>query len=108
MAERIFVGVAWPTPNGSLHLGHLAGCFLPADIFARYQRLAGNDVLMVSGTDQHGTPVTVRAEAEGVSPKEIADRYHREYLDTWQRLGISFDCYTTTGTENHRQVVHRL
>jgi methionyl-tRNA synthetase len=108
MAERIFVGVAWPTPNGSLHLGHLAGCYLPADVFARYHRLAGNDVLVVSGTDQHGTPVTVRAEAEGVAPGDVADRYHREYLETWQRLGISFDCYTTTGTENHRRVVHAL
>src|SRR5919107_1600767 len=106
MAERIFVGVAWPTPNGSLHLGHLAGCYLPADVFARYHRLAGDDVLVVSGTDQHGTPVTVRAEAEGVSAGEVADRYHREYLDTWRRLGIRFDCYTTTGTENHRRVVH--
>ncbi|HEV8638505.1 MAG TPA: methionine--tRNA ligase [Chloroflexota bacterium] len=108
MAERIFVGVAWPTPNGSLHLGHAAGCYLPADVFARYHRLAGNQVLMVSGTDQHGTPVTVRAEAEGVPPAEIADRYHAEYLDCWRRLGISFDVFTTTGTANHRRVVHDL
>ncbi|HEY3081628.1 MAG TPA: methionine--tRNA ligase [Chloroflexota bacterium] len=108
MAERIFLGVAWPTPNGSLHLGHAAGCYLPADLFARYHRLVGDEVLMVSGTDQHGTPVTARAEAEGVSPAEIAARYHAEYLDCWRRLGISFDLFTTTGTANHRRVVHDL
>src|SRR5919201_1137607 len=108
MAERVFVGVAWPTPNGSLHLGHVAGCYLPADVFARYHRLVGDQVLMVSGTDQHGTPVTVRAEAEGVSPAAVADRYHAEYCDCWRRLGISFDLFTTTGTANHRAVVHGL
>ena len=74
MAERVFIGVAWPTPNGSLHLGHVAGCYLPADLFARYHRLVGDRVLMVSGTDQHGTPVTVRAEAEGVAPSVIGHR----------------------------------
>jgi methionyl-tRNA synthetase len=108
MAERVFVGVAWPTPNGSLHLGHVAGCYLPADVFARYHRLAGDQVLMVSGTDRHGTPVTVRAEAEGVPPSEVADRYHAEYLDCWRRLGIAFDLFTSTGTANHRRVVHDL
>jgi methionyl-tRNA synthetase len=108
MAERIFVGVAWPTPNGPLHLGHLAGCYLPADVFARYHRLAGADVLVVSGTDQHGTPVTVRAEAERTTPADVAERLHAEYLDCWRRLGISFDLYTTTGTETHRRVVHQL
>src|SRR5262245_8112335 len=108
MAERVFIGVAWPTPNGSLHLGHVAGCYLPADLFARYHRLVGDRVLMVSGTDQHGTPVTVRAEAEGVAPSVIAERYHAEYLDCWRRLGISFDLFTTTGTANHRRVVDEL
>ncbi|HLI28594.1 MAG TPA: methionine--tRNA ligase [Chloroflexota bacterium] len=108
MAERILVCVAWPYANGSLHVGHIAGAYLPADIFARFHRLRGNHVLMVSGSDEHGTPVTVRAEQEGVSPKEIADRYHREFLDTWQRLGISFDLFTRTGTDNHRAVVWDL
>ena len=65
LAERIFIGVAWPYANGPLHLGQIAGAYLPADIFARYHRLKGNDVLMVSGTDQHGTPITIRAEQEG-------------------------------------------
>lgn len=108
MAGRVFVGVAWPTPNGSLHLGHVAGCYLPADIFARYHRLAGAEVLVVSGTDNHGSPVAQRADSEGVVPEAIAARYHAEYLECWQRLGISFDAYTSTGTPNHRRIVHRL
>ena len=85
--ERILIGVAWPYANGSLHLGHIAGAYLPADIFARYHRAKGNEVLMVSGSDQHGTPVTIRAEQEGKSPQEIVDKYHHEFLDCWRRLG---------------------
>ena len=108
MTERIFIAVAWPYANGSLHLGQLAGCYLPADIFARYHRMKGNEVLMVSGSDQHGTPITIRADREGISPQEVVDRYHTEFLDNWQQMGISFDLFTTTGTENHRQVVHEL
>src|SRR5215208_2774321 len=105
MAERILVCVAWPYCNGSLHVGHIAGAYLPADIFARFHRLQGNHVLMVSGSDEHGTPITVRAEEEGVSPQAIADRFHAEFLQSWQQLGISFDLFTRTGTENHRDVV---
>ena len=101
MAERIFIGVAWPYANGPLHLGHIAGAYLPADIFARYHRAKGNEVLMVSGSDQHGTPITIRAEQEGKTPQEIATKYHQEFLDCWQRLGISFNLFTTTGTPNH-------
>ncbi|MBA7564874.1 MAG: methionine--tRNA ligase [Dehalococcoidia bacterium] len=108
MTEKILVAVAWPYANGSLHLGQIAGAYLPADIFARYHRLKGNDVLMVSGSDQHGTPITIKAEQEGKKPGEIAGRYHREFLESWQRLGISFDLFTTTGTENHTEVVQDL
>lgn len=108
MAERIFIGVAWPYANGPLHLGHIAGCYLPADIFARYHRLKGNEILMVSGSDQHGTPITLRAEEEGKSPQEIVSRYHQQFLDCWQKLGISFDLFTTTGTPNHTQVTHDI
>ncbi|MDY6916592.1 MAG: methionine--tRNA ligase [Chloroflexota bacterium] len=104
MTERILVAVAWPYANGSIHLGQIAGAYLPADVFARYHRLKGNDVLMVSGSDQHGTPITVRAEREGRPPKEIADRYHEEFLDSWRKFGISFDLFTTTDTPNHHQV----
>ena len=103
MSERILVCVAWPYANGPLHVGHMAGCYLPADIFARYHRMKGNEVLMVSGSDQHGTPVTIKAEAEGITPHQVVDKYHQEFLDTWQRFGITFDLFTTTGTANHAQ-----
>ena len=105
MSERIFIGVAWPYANGSLHLGQVAGAYLAPDIFARYHRLKGNEVLMVSGSDQHGTPITVRADQERKKPEEIAARYHQEFLQSWQKLGISFDLFTTTSTQNHRQQV---
>jgi methionyl-tRNA synthetase len=108
MPERIFIGVAWPYANGPLHLGQIAGAYLPADIFARYHRIKGNEVLMVSGSDQHGTPVTLRAKKEGKSPEEVVSHYHQGFLDCWDKLGISFDLFTTTGTRNHAQVVHDL
>jgi len=108
MSERIFIGVAWPYANGLLHLGQIAGAYLPADIFARYHRIKGNEVLMVSGSDQHGTPVTLRAEKEGKSPEEVVSHYHQGFLDSWEKLGISFDLFTTTGTQNHAKVVHDL
>ncbi len=108
MSERIFIGVAWPYANGSLHLGQIAGCYLPADIFARYHRTIGNEVLMVSGSDQHGTPTTIKAEQEGKTPQEIADFYQQEFLDCWQQLGISFNLYTTTGTKNHAEVAQDI
>ena len=108
MPERIFLGVAWPYANGSIHIGQLAGAYLPPDIFARYHRTVGNDVLMVSGSDVHGTPITVRAEQEGRTPGEVADQYHREFLETWEGMGISFDLFTTTGTENHYRVTQEM
>src|SRR3990170_5186258 len=108
MAEHIFIGVAWPYPNGSLHLGQIAGAYLAPDIFARYHRAMGHRVLMVSGSDQHGTPITVRAEQEGKTPQEVADRYHTQFLEAWQRLGISYDIYTRTGTTNHAQVTRDI
>jgi methionyl-tRNA synthetase len=102
--RKILVAVAWPYASGSRHLGHLAGAYLPADIFARYQRACGNDVLMVSGSDVHGTPITVRAEAEGVTPQEIVDTYHAEFVGQWETLGFDWDLFTTTGTDNHHAV----
>ena len=108
MKERVLIGVAWPYANGSLHIGHIAGAYLPADIFARYHRLNGNHVLMVSGSDQHGTPITIRAEQESVTPKELVAKYHAEFVEIWDRLGISWDCFTSTGTDNHREVVHDI
>ena len=108
MSERIFIGVAWPYANGSLHLGHIAGAYLPADIFARFHRMKGNDVLMVSGSDQHGTPITIRAEQEHITPDAVVARYHREFLASWQKLGITFDLFTRTGTANHATTVHEI
>jgi methionyl-tRNA synthetase len=108
LSERIFIGVAWPYANGPLHLGHIAGAYLPADIFARYHRLKGNKVLMVSGSDQHGAPITIRAEQESTTPQEVVDKYHQQFVDCWKKLGISFDLFTTTGTTNHTQVTHDI
>ena len=108
MPENILVGVAWPYPNGSLHLGQIAGAYLPPDIFARYHRVAGNRVLMVSGSDQFGTPITVRAEQEGRTPQDVVDGFHAEYLDCWERLGISWDLYTATGTQNHIETAQEI
>ena len=104
MSEKILVSVAWPYANGPLHLGHIAGAYLPSDIFARYHRLKGNDVLMVSGSDSHGTPITVQADREGITPREVFERNHLGFLDMWQQLGISFDLFTHTDTENHHRV----
>jgi methionyl-tRNA synthetase len=108
LSERIFIGVAWPYANGPLHLGHITGAYLPADIFARYHRLKGNKVLMVSGSDQHGAPITIRAEQESTTPQEVAAKYHQQFIDCWRKLGISFDLFTTTGTPNHTQVAHDI
>jgi methionyl-tRNA synthetase len=104
MRERIFIGVAWPYANSPLHIGQIAGAYLPPDIFARYHRMKGNEVLMVSGSDQHGTPITIRAEQEGKTPAEIAGKYHKLFLDLWDKFGITFDLFTTTGTTNHAKV----
>ena len=101
MTETIFIGVAWPYANGPLHIGHIAGAYLPADIFARYHRMRGNRVLMVSGSDAHGTPVTVRAEQEGRTPTEVVEEFQQSFVDTWKGLGISFDLFTSTNTDNH-------
>ena len=108
MSERIFLGVAWPYADGPLHLGHIAGAYLPPDIFARYHRTKGNEVLMVSGSDQHGTPITIKAEQEGKTPSQITAQYHQQFLDSWQKLGISFDLFTTTGTANHAEVTQDI
>ena len=102
------MAVAWPYANGPLHLGHIAGCYLSADIFARYHRFKGNEVLMVSGSDTHGTPITIRADEEGITPQEVVERYHAMFLEAWQKLGITFDLFTHTNTDNHEEVVHRV
>ncbi len=108
MPEYIHVSVAWPYANGDLHAGHLAGAYLPADIFARFHRLKGNYVLMVSGSDAHGTPITVEADRLGLSPREVFEHYHHRFLITQQRIGISYDLFTHTDTENHHRVAQDI
>lgn len=105
MAKKVFIGVAWPYVNGDIHIGHLAGYLLPADIYARFQRFLGNDVLMVSGSDCFGTPITLEAEERKVSPRDIVNEYHQKNLELFKFLDLSFDIYTKTDTENHKHVV---
>ena len=106
--RHILVAVAWPYASADIHQGNVTGSYLPADIFARYQRLAGNHVLMVSGSDSHGTPVTVKADEIGKTPIEVFNFYHERFLDLFQTLGLSYDLFTHTDTENHHQVSQDL
>ncbi len=106
--KRILVALAWPYASGPRHIGHVAGFGVPADIFARYHRLRGNQVLMVSGTDEHGTPILVAADKEHTNPREIADRYNIQIGDDLRALGLSYDLFTRTTTENHYRVVQDM
>ena len=106
--SRILTAVAWPYANGPRHIGHVAGFGVPADVFSRYQRMAGNQVLMVSGTDEHGTPIQVQADREGVTARELADRYNRVIAEDLQGLGLSYDLFTRTTTRNHYAVVQTM
>ena len=108
MAEYIHVSVAWPYANGDLHVGHLAGAYLPADIFARYHRLRGNHVLMVSGSDAHGTPISVEADKRGITALELFLHYHRRFLETQRAVGISYDLFTHTHTDNHQRIAQDI
>ena len=99
--QKIFVGVAWPYVNGHLHVGHLAGYLLPADIFARFCRLRGADILMVSGSDCFGTPITTEADKRGITPQEVVNEYYPEHVKLFEEAGIRFDIFTKTMTENH-------
>ena len=107
-SENVLVCVAWPYANGPRHIGHVAGFGVPSDVFARYQRMLGNNVLMVSGTDEHGTPLLVQADKEGVTVKELADRYNRQIVEDLAGLGLSYDLFTRTTTRNHYAVVQEL
>ncbi len=107
-ARKILVCVAWPYVNGEKHIGQIAGAYLPPDIFARYQRMAGNDVLMVSGSDTHGTPITLQAEKEGIGPEQVVDKYHRLFVAGCLEMGLNFDLYTHTDTQNHWEVTQRV
>ncbi|MBN2043585.1 MAG: methionine--tRNA ligase [Anaerolineales bacterium] len=106
--KHILVAVAWPYASSEIHVGNITGSYLPADIFARYHRLKGNHVLMVSGSDAHGTPITVKSDAEGISPEEVYQRYHAGFLDLFQKLGLHYDLFTSTHTENHTKVAQSI
>lgn len=106
--KRVLIGVAWPYVNGDIHVGHLGGYLLPADIIARYHRLRGHDVLMVSGSDCYGTPITVEADKKGLSPKEVVDIYHKKDLMLFKQYNLSYNLYTKTTSEEHKKVVHEV
>jgi methionyl-tRNA synthetase len=105
---HVLSAVAWPYANGPRHIGHVAGFGVPSDVFSRYMRMAGHDVLMVSGTDEHGTPILVQAEKEGLSPKALADRYNRVIVEDLAALGLSYDLFTRTTTRNHYAVAQEI
>ncbi|MBE1486894.1 methionine--tRNA ligase [Plantactinospora soyae] len=106
--SHVLAAVAWPYANGPRHIGHVSGFGVPSDVFSRYMRMAGHDVLMVSGTDEHGTPIQVQADKEGVTPRELADRYNRVIVEDLHGLGLSYDLFTRTTTGNHYAVVQEL
>ena len=108
MSVPILTAVAWPYANGPRHIGHVSGFGVPSDVFSRYQRMAGNDVLMVSGTDEHGTPILVQADQEGVSPQALADRYNRVIVEDLANLGLTYDLFTRTTTRNHYAVTQEM
>ena len=99
--KRTLITTALPYANGPVHIGHLAGVYVPADIYARYLRLCGRDVVMVGGSDEHGVPITIKARREGVTPQDIVDRYHKIIKDSFEELGISFDVYSRTTSDTH-------
>ncbi|MDR1447642.1 MAG: methionine--tRNA ligase [Candidatus Ancillula sp.] len=108
MVKRVLVCVAWPYANGPRHIGHVAGFGVPSDVYARYMRAKGDDVLMVSGTDEHGTPILVQAEEEGIEPQALADRYNAVIVQDLLNLGLSYDLFTRTTTVNHYKTVQEL
>ena len=101
--SRTLVTTALPYANGPVHIGHLAGVYVPADIYVRYLRLKGEDVIMIGGSDEHGVPITIKAQKEGVTPQDIVDRYHKIIKDSMEGLGISFDIYGRTTSQTHRK-----
>ncbi|MBA0125473.1 methionine--tRNA ligase [Haloechinothrix sp. YIM 98757] len=108
MSTPVLTAVAWPYANGPRHIGHVSGIGVPSDVFARYQRMVGNNVLMVSGSDEHGTPILVQAEKEGLTPRETADKYHKVVAEDLRGLGVTYDMYTRTTTGNHYAVVQDI
>jgi len=108
MSTSVLTAVAWPYANGPRHIGHVSGFGVPSDVFSRYQRMAGNRVLMVSGTDEHGTPITVQADNEGLTAQQTADKYTRQIATDLQGLGLTYDLFTRTTTGNHADVTQQI
>ena len=101
--KRMLVTTALPYANGPVHIGHLAGVYVPADIYTRYLRLCGEDVILIGGSDEHGVPITIKAQKEGITPQDVVDRYHKIIKDSMEGLGISFDIYSRTTSEMHHK-----
>jgi methionyl-tRNA synthetase len=101
--KPILVTAALPYANGPVHIGHLAGCYIPADVFVRYMRLKGEDVKFICGSDEHGVPITIKAKAEGITPQQVVDKYHKMMGDSFAEFGISFDIYSRTSNKKHHE-----
>ena len=101
--EKILVTSALPYANGNIHLGHLSGAYLPADIYVRYKRLKGDDIIYICGSDEHGVPITITADKEKVTPKEIIDRYHNANKNAFEKFGMSFDIFSRTSLPIHHE-----
>jgi methionyl-tRNA synthetase len=101
--KPVLVTAALPYANGPVHIGHLAGCYIPADVYVRYLRLKGEDVKFICGSDEHGVPITIKAKAEGVTPQQVVDKYHKMMQDAFSAFGISFDIYSRTSNKLHHE-----
>ena len=102
--KRTTVTAALPYANGGVHIGHLAGVYVPADIYARYLRLKNQEVIFIGGSDEHGVPITIRAKKEGITPQDVVDRYHSMIKKSFEEFGISFDVYSRTTSKTHEQL----
>src|SRR5574344_2472191 len=102
--KRYTITTALPYANGGLHIGHLAGVYVPADIYARYLRMMGEDVVFIGGSDEHGVPITIKAKKEGVNPQVVVDRYHNLIKESFKDFGISFDIYSRTTSKTHHEL----
>ncbi|MBQ8761723.1 MAG: class I tRNA ligase family protein, partial [Clostridia bacterium] len=105
--RKVVIGVAWTYANSDIHLGHISA-YISGDVLARYHRAKGDDVALVSGTDCHGTPTTERAIRENTTPLEIVERYHKQYVEVFNKMGFSYDCYTLTASPYHHEKVKEM
>ena len=106
--KRTLITTALPYANGPIHIGHLAGVYVPADIYARYLRLNNKEVLLIGGSDEHGVPITLKAKNEGITPQDVVDKFHGIIKDSFQRFGISFDVYSRTSSKIHHETASEI